>query len=552
MRLLNSLLLFLPLLIAVPTNITSAGETVPGSQGANNRKPIELRIGINATDLETLDPHLAASFSDRMLADMVFNGLLRYKPGNAPNFEPDLAEAIPDPYIVDGRQIWTFKLKRGVIFHAGPNTPAYEFTADDVVYSLRKAADPKRSAYAGEYAGMTVEKIDDYICNIIMDPPLSPTLFFPKVADYAGGFIVSGRALQAKGNTSFKDHPVGTGPFRFSSHKSMREVLLTANSDYFRAPPELDRVRINFLPDPVNLYAAFSRGELDLIRGGAEIEQQGIMPGDAKVDIFGVPEVALIHLNTSVKPLDDLRVRQAIAYALNRDLFLARFPPETVGNVYAPIPDRFLPGGLSAGTVKALGLDYPTDLSKSRALLTAAGYPKGFALEVVATELSHVRKNYEALQAQLAKVGIRINLQVVDHSSMHRRIRQNQSAIVIYEAWRPNTDVFLSRFFHSDSIVLFGKNPDTNFSHYRQIDKLIQSARNEMNPIKQERLWEYAQVKLLEDMIVYPLHFRNKTYIRRGYLDYGHSLVASMALYPQVTEKTRFLNSIHRGTSDGH
>ena len=541
MRILNFLLLFLSLIIVSPTNVVLSSEKAIVSSALNDREPITLRIGINATDLETLDPHMAASFSDRMLADMVFNGLLRYKPGNAPNFEPDLAEEIPEPFIVDARQIWTFRLKRGIFFHAGPNTQSYEFTADDVVYSLSKAADPKRSAYAGEYTGMSVEKVDDYTCNIIMDPPLSPTLFFPKVADYAGGFIVSSRALQAKADTIFNDHPVGTGPFRFASHKLMREVLLTANSGYFRASPELGHVRINFLPDPVDLHAAFSRGELDLIRSGAEIDLQGIMPADAKVDVFGVPEVALIHFNASVKPLDDLRIRQAIAYALDRDQFLARFPAETVGNVYAPIPDRFLSGGLSPEEVKALGLDYPTDLEKSRKLLAAAGYPHGFSLDVVATELSHVRKNYETLQQQLTKVGIQIKLQVVDHSSMHRRIRKNQSAIVIYEAWRPNTDVFLSRFFHSDSIVLYGKNPDTNFSHYRQIDKLILLARNEMNPIRQEKLWEYAQVKLLEEMIVYPLHFRNKTYIRRGYVDYGHPLVASMALYPQVTEKTRIL-----------
>ena len=529
MRITGFLLLILSLLIIAPAKGLLAGA------------PVTLRIGINATDLETLDPHMAASFSDRMLADMVFNGLLRYKPGHAPNFEPDLAEDIPDPFIVDGRQIWTFKLKKGIFFHAGPNTQSYEFTADDVVYSLNKAADPKRSAYAGEYAGMSVEKVDEYTCNIIMDPPLSPTLFFPKVADYAGGFIVSSRALQAKGDTIFNDHPVGTGPFRFTSHKLMREVLLTANRDYFRAPPELDHIRINFYPDPINLYTAFSHGELDLIRSGAEVDQQGTIPLDAKIDVFGVPELTLIHFNASVKPLDDLRVRQAIAYALDRDQFLARFPPETVGNIYAPIPDRFLSGGLSPEEVKALGLDYPTDLKTSRKLLAEAGYPQGFSLEVIATEFSHVRKNYETLQQQLAKVGIQINLEVVDHSSMHRRIRKNQSAIVIYEAWRPNTDVFLSRFFHSDSIVLYGKNPDTNFSHYQQIDKLILLARNEMNPIRQEKLWEYAQVKLLEEMIVYPLHFRNKTYIRRGYVDYGHPLVASMALYPQITEKTRIL-----------
>ena len=177
-----------------------------------------LRIGINAEDIETLDPHLAASFQDRMIVDMVFNGLLRYVPGNAPQFEPDLAEHIPEPFIVDGQQIWTFKLKRGVYFHTGPETAAYEFTADDVVYSLQKAADPQRSAYAGEYAGMRFEKIDDYTCRIVLDTPLSPNLFFPKVSDYAGGLIVSSRALQALGDSAFSAYPVGTGPFAFQTH----------------------------------------------------------------------------------------------------------------------------------------------------------------------------------------------------------------------------------------------------------------------------------------------------------------------------------------------
>lgn len=501
-----------------------------------------LRIGINAADIETLDPHLAASFQDRMIVDMVFNGLLRYVPGNAPQFEPDLAEHIPEPFIVDGRQVWTFKLKRGVYFHAGPDTAAYEFTADDVVYSLQKAADPQRSAYAGEYAGMRFEKIDDYTCRIVLDTPLSPNLFFPKVSDYAGGLIVSSRALQALGDSVFSAYPVGTGPFAFEAHLAKQQVRLIANEAYFRGKPHLEQVLIRFLPDPVARYAAFHRKELDLIRAETEMEQRGPFPTDTLTDVFGVPEVALVHFNTTVKPLDDLRVRRAIAYALDRDGFLAQFPPTTVGNVYAPVPLEFLPGGLRPQEVIALGLDYPVNLEKSRDLLAKAGYPDGFPLELVATKLSHVRKNYEELKRQLARVGITINLKIVDHSLMHLMIRKDSNPIVIYEAWRPNTDVFLSRFFHSESIVVSGKNPDTNFSHYRGIDPLIELARREMNPIKQEKLWEYAQIKLLEDMIVYPLHYRNKVYIRQGYVDYGHTLNASMALYPQITENTRLLN----------
>lgn len=529
---------FIPLLL-----VLFLAEIFVGSAVGAAQPPAKdfLRIGINATDIETLDPHLAASFQDRMIADMVFNGLLRYVPGNAPHFEPDLAQEIPEPFIVDGHQIWTFKLKKGIFFHSGPNTETYELTADDVVYSLQKAADPKRSAYAGEYEGMEFKKVDKYSCSIILDKPLSPNLFFPKVADYAGGFIVSRRALEALGDSVFNAHPVGTGPFSFNARRPKERVSLAAHAAYFRATPLLSRVLIYFFPDPVERYAAFHRKDLDLIRAETETVQGKPFSSDVLIDVFGVPEVALIHFNTSEAPLDDLRVRRAIAYALDRDGFLANFPSATVGNVFAPIPKKFLPGGVPPQEVKALGLDYPTDLKKSHALLVEAGYPGGFTLNLVATKLSHVLKNYEMLKTQLARVGIRINLEIVDHSLMHRKIRLDLNPIVIYEAWRPNTDVFLSRFFHSDSIVLTGKNPDTNFSHYRDIDKLILLAREEMNPLKQEKLWEYAQIKLLEDMIVYPLHYRNKVYIRQGYLDYGHILDASMALYPQITEKTQLL-----------
>lgn len=156
-----------------------------------------LRIGIDAAGLGTGDPHFAASRNDRIVADMVFNGLLRFRPGQAPLIEPDLAEAIPDPKIVAGHQEWVFRIRRNVMCHPGPETQPYELSADDVVYSLRKSADPDRSAYAGEYTGMTVEKIDDFTVRVIEKQPLSSILFFPKVADYAGGFIVCAKAAEA-------------------------------------------------------------------------------------------------------------------------------------------------------------------------------------------------------------------------------------------------------------------------------------------------------------------------------------------------------------------
>ena len=174
-----------------------------------------LNISLLAADLQNLDPHYATTTSDRSVVDMIFNGLLRYKPGNYPEIEPDLATQIPEPEIVNGKQIWVFHLRKGVMTHPFPGYPnGYELTSEDVVYSLKRAADPDRSAWAGDYPDwIHYEAIDKYTVKIIVDKPLSPTLFFPKVADYMGGFIVPKKAVEAIGKTKFKTHPVGTGPF---------------------------------------------------------------------------------------------------------------------------------------------------------------------------------------------------------------------------------------------------------------------------------------------------------------------------------------------------
>ncbi len=96
-----------------------------------------LRFGLHVSEMGTLDPHFAAGSQDRVAADMIFNGLLRYQPGNTPRIERDLAKAIPDFEIIDGKQIWMFELRKGVLFHPGPGIDSYELTADDVVYSLK-------------------------------------------------------------------------------------------------------------------------------------------------------------------------------------------------------------------------------------------------------------------------------------------------------------------------------------------------------------------------------------------------------------------------------
>ncbi|MGD8794829.1 MAG: ABC transporter substrate-binding protein, partial [Anaerolineae bacterium] len=504
-------------------------------------EPVILRVGQNAADMSSLDPHFATTTEARALVDMIFNGLVRYKPGDGSfeMMEPDLAEELPQQELVDGAQVWTFNLRQGVMCHPAGAMAAYELTSEDVVYSLEKAADPERSAYAGEYAGMTFEAVDDYTVQVTLETPLSPVLFYPKVANYSGGFIVCKQAVEALGDDKFKTNPVGTGPFMFARYSPQEKIELVANPDYFRGAPLLDGVEYRYMADITSREAGLLAGELDVINGIPDMQWVDKMADSGvMVDVFGVGEVAVVHFNSSVEPLNDPAVRQALAYALDRDEFLALFGEPVAENVYSAVPAKFLAGGMTQAEVEELGLAYDVDRELAMQMLADAGYPDGFSLEVITSEMTGYRRIYENMQAQLAEVGVDMEVTVVDHSTMHAQIRQDVNPIVVYIAWRPNADVYLTRFYHSDSIVVTGAAPDTNFSHVDTLDDLIEEARVATSAEEQIDLWKQAQIQLLEDMYSYPLHFQQQVYARAAGVDYGHELVSVLALYPGITEMT--------------
>ena len=511
----------------------------------NRAEPVEpekvLRFGIHVSEMGKMDPHFAAGSQSRVLADMVFNGLLRYQPGMAPTIEPDLAESMPEFIMAEGRQIWTVNLRKGVMFHPGPLTGAYELTAEDVVFSLRKSADKRFCAYAGEYTDMSFHSKGPYTVEIVLEQPLSPTLFFPKFTNYAGGFIVSKRAVEKMGSEGFDRHPVGTGPFKFKDHIPGEKLVLRSHDAYFRGKPLLDGVELHFVNDLAKREARFINGVLDVIAVSGQkgwIEKMEHVPG-VVVETHGVGEVFTIYFNTRMAPLDDVRVRRAMAYALDHEAFKNTTSIHLVRDAYSPVPADFMPGGLTQPEVEKLGLIYTRDLDRARQLMAAAGYPDGFSLEVVSSKKRIYRRVYEVLKEQLSRINIDCRITIESHANMHRVIRKKPRAMVVYAAWRPNADAYLTRFFHSDSIVVTGKKPDTNFAHYQKVDKLIEDARLEIDPVKQINLWGQAQVMIMSDMAAYPVMYTIQGYARKSYVDYGHTLLSTMALYPQFTEKTR-------------
>jgi hypothetical protein len=130
--------------------------SLAASVGAQEGDRPVLRFGVNAADVQALDPHQATGTQDRTVVDMIFNGLIRFQPGNSAEMEPDLAEAIPEPAMDGEQQVWTFTCATTRCATPGPGQRGLPADGRRCRLLLEKSADSERSAYAGEYAGIEV------------------------------------------------------------------------------------------------------------------------------------------------------------------------------------------------------------------------------------------------------------------------------------------------------------------------------------------------------------------------------------------------------------
>lgn len=485
-----------------------------------------LQVGVSSGDVATLDPHRASATSDMTLIGWIYNGLVRFKPGSADprDLEPDLAERWD--VSADGK-IWTFYLRKGVQFQGGWG----ELTADDVVYSLNRSADPKRSTFSSDFASVeSVAKLDDHTVRITLKYPDSS--FLGRVSNYHGGNIVSQKAAEKFGD-EFGRHPIGTGPFAFVEQVTQQYVKLAANPGYFRGKPKIDAIVVRNIASDSARELAFASGEIDLMDGKREqrwIDSARRRPG-FNVDIFQPGEYRLLHINQNIPPLNDIRVRQAIAAAINVD-DLVRYVGKDVGpKGCSVVPPGYLGEDCSVGS-------YVYDPTRARALLAESGHADGIALKAVVSNISPQRPFMEIMQAQLAKVGIKLELQIVDHPTYQSQIRKDVSALVFYGAARfPIADTYLSEFFHSRAIV-GTPTAASNFSHCTVADHEIEAARVAPNAETQMALWKEAQRKIMADVCAVPLFELRQVWAHSNRLHYGYDLKGALNLAPPITEAT--------------
>ena len=482
-----------------------------------------LRVGQIGQQSGTLDPHRATATHDKGPASWMFDGLVRFPPGSADpsRLEPDLAERWERS--ADGLT-WTFTLRDGVEFHHGMG----RLTAEDVAFSLRRAASPASSAFAGDYRELAaVEVVDPRTVRVVFRQAVPNGLGL--FANYHGGMIVSRRAAESE---DFSRRPVGTGPFQFEAVEP-GGLRLSAHRQHFRGAPKLAGVHVRFIPSDQTRELAYAAGELDLFIGRREqrwVERMRQMPNTV-VEVFGPGEFRTLLLNTKSKPLDDVRVRRAVIHAIDVPAIVRFVGPDVAQLWPSPVPPGYL------GAIRDVPT-YPHDPARARALLAEAGLPQGVTLKAVVSSVTTQLPIMEVIQGQLRRVGITLEMDVVEHATYHARIRQDLSQVTFYGAARfPVADSYLTQFYHSRSAP--GQpTMALNFAHCSAADAEIDAARSEPDPQKQLALWAAAQRKVMEAACSLPLYDLLQVWVRKSGVALGYTLEGSLNLAPPITAET--------------
>jgi peptide/nickel transport system substrate-binding protein len=299
----------------------------------------------------------------------------------------------------------TFRLRRGVKFHDGS-----ELTAEDVKFTLDRIKGPSfksRLAYTLKDLDR-VEIVDKYtvICHL-----KKPTVGFLRNLVRAGG-IIPKKVVERVGNKAFANHPIGTGPFKFAEWVKDSHVTFEAFDDYWDGRPKIDRLIFRVIPEASTRVAALLAGEVDVISGITPDQVKSIKKAkNCTLEPVGGLFINFLLLNTLKPPFDNVKVRQAVNYAMDVD--------SIVKHVYGGYATRLR--GLYGD--KLFSYDpkswvYPHDVEKAKKLLAEGGYPNGIDVKLeypIGGGVTGLKGDVaEVLQAQLAKANIRVTLKPRD------------------------------------------------------------------------------------------------------------------------------------------
>ena len=396
-----------------------AGSTGEKAQGG------EITVGI-AADLDTsLDPHVSSSSAGtREVLFNIFEGLMK------PDTDGNLIPAVAESYTVnEAADAYTFTLRKGVRFHNGQAV-----TVGDVVYSLSRAAgletgEPLVATLSG-VASVEAEGED----KVVVTLKAPDTEFLA----YATAAIIPADSDPAQGL-------IGTGPFRFVSRVPQESIVLERFADYWGEGAKLDRVTLKVIPDGQTMVLSLRSGAIDMA-GHLEASQADSLQ-DLTVLEGSMNLVQALYLNNRVAPFDDVRVRQALCYLIDKHAVIDLaadghgFP---VGSSMYPAFGRYFDETLTDA--------YTLNVEKAKSLLAEAGYPNGFRFTI--TVPSNYTPHVDAAQVIVnlldqANIGVSAKIEQVEWATWYSEVYKEgkfETTVCGMDASTLTASAMLSRF----------------------------------------------------------------------------------------------------------
>ena len=449
----------------------------------------EITVGI-AQDLDdSLDPHKTVKAGTREVMFNVFEGLMKPTP------DGDLTPAIAESYTVsEDRKTYTFTLREGVKFHNGDTV-----TAEDVIWSIERCAAATETGIVQVEAFSVIEAIeapDERTVTITISEPSNEFISYMTTAVLPADYDQQDTA------------PVGTGPFKFVSRTAQDSVVLEKFGEYWGTPAYLDKVTLKIIENADSLMMSLQSGAIDLCSHltSTQVAQLG---GDFDVAEGTMNLVQALYLNNAEKPFDDVRVRQALCYAVDKqeiiDLAFDGYG-SPIGSSMYPAFGKYFDDSLTNY--------YTKDVEKAKSLLAEAGYPDGFEMTItVPSNYKPHMDTAEVLAQQLAQIGVNAAIEPIEWESWVSDVyagRQFQSTVVGVDASTMTARALLERFT-SD----YGK----NFINYNnaEYDALFQQTLTAYDDAEQTAIYKQMLANLTENAAnVYIQDLADLVAVRKG------------------------------------
>jgi peptide/nickel transport system substrate-binding protein len=446
----------------------------------------------------TLDPARVHQNQDIFLSSNVYNGLVNLVPG-AWDVYPDLAENYE---ISDDKMVYTFYLRKGVKFHNGR-----ELTAEDVLYTLERARQKKFVNSARLRSIGKVEAPDKYTVRITLDQ--FDNVFLVKLAGSIGSGVVPKEFVE-KHDKAFGtgiEANCGTGPFIVKQWNPGRNVILEANSNYFRGRPNIDQVEMRTISSRSAEVLEFEAGGLDMATLKPPYDKKFLANPKWKPYCQSrvYPNIYWYGFDINQKPFDNAKLRKALAHSFDRERAVKIAGGGLGEPAYTPLSPGFEAFDPNLQT-------YAYNPEKAKKLLAEAGYPKGIDLKMHVWSYTPSKQYTEFYQAQLAELGINLKVEFVEMGTFKAEVRKGRYPFygLATSLRLPDSAATFYQFFHSDNFGAAG-----NYTNYKNetVDKYLNLAMKERNSETRVEYLKKVQHQVLDDCVWITDHRTQRTQI---------------------------------------